>query len=86
MVGFINEGRVVKHRGGIENDVDPMTSENIEGVGTIGSHVVSPLTVFTIKTSAGLLKGATAVILQQVTGKNVVAGPLADLTNLPFCC
>lgn len=68
-----------------------MTSENVERVRTIGSHVAGLFTVFTIKFSTGsgsmrLLTGAAAVILQQVTGKDVMTGSLADLANLPLGC
>jgi len=67
-----------------------VTSENVERVRAIGSHVASLLTVFTTKfTGAGsmrLLMGAAAVILQQVTSENVMTGSLADLTNLPLGC
>lgn len=87
MVQFINEGRVVIQG---EGDVNPVTSKNIKGVRAIGSHVASPLTVFTIKlsTSTSPVKpcaGATAIILQQITGEDVMTGPLANLANLPFC-
>ena len=67
MVRFINEGRDRSSRGerrsGREDDVDPMTSEYIERVRAIGCHVVSPLTVFAIKSSVRFLTGTRAVIL-----------------------
>lgn len=75
---------------GREDDIIPVTSENIEGVRAIGSHVASLLAVIAIKfsTSAGLLgnlRGA-AVILQQIAGEDIMTRPLADLAHLPFCC
>ena len=66
------------------NDVDPMTSENIKRVRTIGSHVVSPFTVFAMKSSIGFLAGTRPVILQQVTGKDVMTRSFADFTNFPL--
>lgn len=73
------------------DDVNPVTSEHIKRVRAIGSHMASLLTIFAIKFSTctspvRLSTGATAVILQQVTGEDVMTGPLADLTNLPFGC
>jgi hypothetical protein len=59
-----------------------MTSENIERVRTIGGHVVIPLAILAIKSSASLLAGATTVILQQVTGEDVMTSSLADFANL----
>ena len=59
-----------------------MTSENIERVRTIGCHVVCALAVFTVKRPARLLAAATPVILQQITGEDVMAGTLADFANL----
>jgi hypothetical protein len=79
---FINEGAGCDPGSGNKNDVDIMTSENIERVRTIGGHVVSPLAILAIKSSASLLAGATAVILQQVTGENVMTSSLADFANL----
>lgn len=66
-----------------------MTSENIERVRAIGSHVASLLTVVAIKFSTGtspvgLLAGAAAVIFQEIAGEDVVTRPLADLANLPL--
>jgi hypothetical protein len=69
VVRFINEGRVVIQgatKG--EDDVNPVTSENIERVGAIGSHVACLLAVFATKFSTRtspvrLLMGAAAVIL-----------------------
>ena len=58
-----------------------MTSENVKGVRTIGSHVISPLTILAIKSSAGFLTGAAPVILQQVTGEDVMTRPFANFTN-----
>ena len=68
-----------------------MTSENIERVRAIGSHVASPLTILTKQFSTGttpvrLSMGTTAVILQQVTGEDVMTGSLADLANSSFSC
>jgi hypothetical protein len=64
-----------------------MTSENIKGVRTIGSHVVDPLTVLAIESrNVDLFAGAAAVIFQQIAGKDVVTGALADFTNLPLDC
>ena len=70
--------------------VNPVTSENLEGVGAIGSHMASLLTIFTIKLSTHtspvrLWADATAIILQQITGEDIMTGPLANLANFPFC-
>ena len=83
-VWFINEGWVVIQGSGREDDVVLMTSEDIERVRAIGGHVVSPFTVIAVK--ASLLAGATAVILQQVTGEDVVTRSLADLTHFSLSC
>ena len=69
------------------DDVSPVTSENIERVRAIGSHVADLLTVFAVEFStsiglAGVVRSATAVILQQVAGEDVMARSLADLTHL----
>ena len=74
-----------------KDDVNPVTSENIERVRAIGSHVAGPLAILTIgfSTSANygrFLTGATVVVLQQVAGEDVVTRPLADLTYLPLGC
>jgi len=63
-----------------------VTSENIERVRAIGGHVTSFLAVFAVELRtcaglAGVMRSATAVILQQVAGEDVVAGPLADLAH-----
>ena len=70
-----------------EDDVSPVTSENIERVRAIGGHVASLLAVLAVKLSTSTspvraVRSATAVILQQVAGEDVMAGPLADLTHL----
>lgn len=58
-----------------------MTSENIEGVRAIGGHVVSPLTIFAVKSSCRFLTSTTSIILQQVTGEDVMTRSFADFTN-----
>ena len=70
-----------------KDDVSPVTSENIEGVRAIGSHVAGSFAILAISFSTGarrLFTGATAVVLQQVAGENVMTRPLADLTHLPL--
>lgn len=84
VVWFINEGQDPAQGNGREYDVNPMTSENIEGVRAIGSHVVSPLAVFTMKSSGRFLTGTAPVILQQVTSKDVMTRSFADFTNFSF--
>ena len=67
------DGSAYKRRTGVtqglreEDDVNPVTSENIKRVRAIGGHVAGPLTVFTIKFPSTrpvrLLASATVVFL-----------------------
>ena len=69
------------------DDVSAVTSEHIERVRAIGSHVTGLLAVFAVEVSTstglvGVMRSTTAVILQQVAGEDIVARTLADLTHL----